>query len=229
VIRLEFDNLARLTRGDEVLSHELTTTIAARALDAAGRHGGSWHRAAVGSAAILVRADRTEPKSMMGEVTEVARAVIADVKAKFPDLDMYCGVGGSYQGISGLRTSAAEAGAGATAARAAKQPDRPFAYFGLGFRRMLLQFYALEGSRAMIDHLLESIDRLGPRKSREAIRTLEAFLNHPHSPGRAAAELGLHRNTVAYRVRRLFEFLELDPEDPEHRLMLQLACRVRSL
>ena len=81
----------------------------------------------------------------------------------------------------------------------------------------------------MIDHLLESIDRLGPRKSREAIRTLEAFLNHPHSPSRAAAELGLHRNTVAYRVRQLFEFLELDPEDPEHRLMLQLACRVRSL
>ena len=229
VIRLEFDNLGRLTRGDEVLSHELALTVAAHALDAATRHGGSWHRAAVGSAAILVRADRTEPKSMVGEVTEVARAVIADVKAKFPDLVTYCGVGGSYLGISGLRTSAAEAGAGATAARAAKQPDRPFAYFGLGFRRMLLQFYALEGSRAMIDHLLEAIDRLGPRKSREAIRTLEAFLNHPHSPSRAAAELGLHRNTVAYRVRRLFEFLELDPEDPEHRLMLQLACRVRSL
>ncbi|TMC00131.1 MAG: PucR family transcriptional regulator [Chloroflexi bacterium] len=229
VIRLEFDNLGRLTRGDEVLSHELALTVAAHALDAATRHGGSWHRAAVGSAAILVRADRTEPKSVVGEVTEAARAVIADVKAKFPDLVTYCGVGGSYLGISGLRTSAAEAGAGATAARAAKQPDRPFAYFGLGFRRMLLQFYALEGSRAMIDHLLEAIDRLGPRKSREAIRTLEAFLNHPRSPSRAAAELGLHRNTVAYRVRRLFEFLELDPEDPEHRLMLQLACRVRSL
>jgi sugar diacid utilization regulator len=229
VIRLELDNLARLTRGDEVLSHELTLTIASHALDVAGRHGGSWHRAAVGSAAILVRADRTEPKSMVAEVTEIARVVIADVKAKFPDLLMYCGVGGSYQGISGLRTSAAEAGAGATAARAAKQPDRPFAYLGLGFRRMLLQFYALEGSRAMIDHLLEAIDRLGPEKSREAIRTLEVFLNHPHSPGRAAAELGLHRNTVAYRVRRIFEFLELDPEDPEHRLMLQLACRVRSL
>jgi len=229
VIRMEFDNLARLSRGDEVLSHELALTIAAHALDAANRHHGSWHRAAVGPAAILVRADRTEPKSMVGDVTEVAREVIADVKAKFPELVMYCGVGGSYQGISGLRTSAAEAGAGATAARAAKQPDRPFAYFGLGFRRMLLQFYALEGSRAMIDHLLESIDRLGPRKSGEAIRTLEAFLNNPHSPGRAAAELGLHRNTVAYRVRRLFEFLDLDPEDPEHRLMLQLACRVRSL
>jgi sugar diacid utilization regulator len=229
VIRLEFGNLGRLTTGDEVLSHELTLTISSHALEAAGRHGGSWHRAAVGSAAILVRADRTEPKSMVGEVTEVARDVIANIKAKFPDLVMYCGVGGSYQGISGLRTSAAEAGAGATAARAAKQPDRPFAYLGLGFRRMLLQFYALEGSRAMIDHLLESIDRLGPKKSREAIRTLDVCLNHPHSPGRAAAELGLHRNTVAYRVKRLFEFLELDPEDPEQRLMLQLACRVRSL
>jgi len=228
-IRLEFENLARLTRGDEVLSHELLLTVAARALDTASRHGGSWHRATVGSAVILVRADRTEPKSPVGEVTEIARKVIADIKAKFPDLVLYCGLGGSYQGISGLRTSAAEAGAGCTAARAAKQPDRPFAYFGLGFRRMLLQFYALEGSRAMIDHLLESIDRLGPRKSREAIRTLEAYLNHPHSPGHAASELGLHRNTVAYRVRRLFEFLDLDPEDPEHRLMLQIACRVRSL
>jgi len=48
----------------------------------------------------------------------------------------------------------------------------------------------------------------------EAIRTLEPFLSNPQSPAKAAAELGLHRNTVAYRVRRLFELLELDSEGP---------------
>jgi DNA-binding PucR family transcriptional regulator len=42
-------------------------------------------------------------------------------------------------------------------------------------------------------------------------------------------ELHLHRNAIAYRVRRIFDLLGVDPEDPDTVLMLQLACRARSL
>jgi PucR family transcriptional regulator, purine catabolism regulatory protein len=42
----------------------------------------------------------------------------------------------------------------------------------------------------------------------------------------AAARLGIHRNTVAYRVQRLEERADWDLADPELRLALLLAVRV---
>jgi DNA-binding PucR family transcriptional regulator len=44
--------------------------------------------------------------------------------------------------------------------------------------------------------------------------------------GAAAARLGVHRNTVAYRVRRLERAAGWDLADADLRLALQLAIRV---
>jgi DNA-binding PucR family transcriptional regulator len=45
----------------------------------------------------------------------------------------------------------------------------------------------------------------------------------------AAKALHLHRNAVAYRIKRIFDLLDLDPRDPDQRLALHLACRAREL
>ena len=47
--------------------------------------------------------------------------------------------------------------------------------------------------------------------------------------GKTAAALNLHRNAVSYRVRQIFELLEVDPANPDDRLLLQLAWRAREL
>ena len=49
------------------------------------------------------------------------------------------------------------------------------------------------------------------------------------SLSKTAAALNLHRNAVSYRVRQIFELLEVDPANPDDRLLLQLACRAREL
>jgi purine catabolism regulator len=41
--------------------------------------------------------------------------------------------------------------------------------------------------------------------------------------------LGVHLNTLRYRLRRLSERLGLSLEDPEDRFLLELAARVWSL
>jgi len=38
--------------------------------------------------------------------------------------------------------------------------------------------------------------------------------------------LGLHRNTVANRIRRIADLLGVSLDDAENRLSLQLACRM---
>ncbi|WP_181019568.1 PucR family transcriptional regulator [Nonomuraea typhae] len=227
VIHIELDNLDGLTGGDESARHELTVEARRLALQSALNDGAGWQRADAGSALTLVRTDRAEPAAAQPKaVARTAAAVLARLKEQFAGLRLYCGVGGSYPGLEGLQTSATEARAGGAAARTARHQDRPLAFRDLGFRRVLLQWYAMNSSRVVVDRLLAPLDELGPRRRDEALRTLQAFLDHPGSPRDAAAALGVHRNTVANRVKRLLDLLDVDGNNADHRLLLQLACRV---
>jgi len=64
-----------------------------------------------------------------------------------------------------------------------------------------------------------------PEVQRERLETLAAVLASP-SLAEAAGRLGVHRNTVAYRVQRLEERADWDLADPELRVALLLAVRV---
>jgi len=76
-------------------------------------------------------------------------------------------------------------------------------------------------------------DLLGPlleydrQKRAELVHTLDAYFAARNSPSETAERLHLHRNTVLYRLRRIRELLNRDPDDPEQRLALQLALRAR--
>ncbi|MFE0156271.1 helix-turn-helix domain-containing protein [Nonomuraea sp. NPDC059007] len=49
--------------------------------------------------------------------------------------------------------------------------------------------------------------------------------DHAGAPGDAVA-LGVHRNPVANRVKRLLDLLDVEGDNAGHRLLLQLTCRV---
>ena len=54
------------------------------------------------------------------------------------------------------------------------------------------------------------------------VETLQAWLDYPGQPQRAARELHLHTNTLRHRMKRIGEIAELDLSDPQQRLALQL-------
>ena len=61
------------------------------------------------------------------------------------------------------------------------------------------------------------------------MRTLDAFLRAGGNHMRAARDLNVHRNTLIYRLERIQELLGgADLEDPETRLNLQLALKIRA-
>jgi purine catabolism regulator len=59
----------------------------------------------------------------------------------------------------------------------------------------------------------------------ERLETLRVVLDRP-GLGEAATALGVHRNTVAYRIRRIESLGGWDLQDPELRLALALAVRI---
>jgi purine catabolism regulator len=102
--------------------------------------------------------------------------------------------------------------------------------------------FARLGALRLIFHLADNPelrafqrDVLGPLETSDAtrrsefVRTLEAFLRAGGNHMRAARDLNVHRNTLIYRLERIQELLGgADLEDPETRLNLQLALKIRA-
>jgi len=73
--------------------------------------------------------------------------------------------------------------------------------------------------------LLEPILTGSPEARRERLATLRAVLEQPGF-NEAAASLGVHRNTLAYRIRRMEQLTGWRLADPEVRLPLAIAARL---
>jgi DNA-binding PucR family transcriptional regulator len=122
---------------------------------------------------------------------------------------------------------AAEAAARVTLEAAELLADRPRVA-----RAARLPAYQLLGNlRTLPDGLPRARELLGPllvgrpELQRARLETLLAVLGSA-SLGEAATRLGVHRNTVAYRVARLEALGDWDLADPDLRFGLELAARL---
>ncbi|WP_433340497.1 PucR family transcriptional regulator [Streptomyces sp. CA-253872] len=71
-------------------------------------------------------------------------------------------------------------------------------------------------------------DLLSPAHA-ELARTVEVFLDHAGQAGRTAAALGIHRQTLYYRLSRVEQLTGLDLDDGEHRLLLHMGVKAARL
>lgn len=132
-------------------------------------------------------------------------------------------VGEPADGLDGFRRSYREATeARRVASSAADRGDRVTRYGDVALRAL-----ATADPVQARDFVRE---RLGPlldpdRASARLAETLAAFLDEGGSPGRAAGRLGVHENTVRYRLRQIEELLErpVGPGDLELRVALEIA------
>ncbi|WP_223183236.1 PucR family transcriptional regulator, partial [Streptomyces sp. CBMA370] len=63
----------------------------------------------------------------------------------------------------------------------------------------------------------------------ELARTAEEFLDHAGQAGRTAAALGIHRQTLYYRLSRVEQLTGLDLDAGEDRLLLHMALKAARL
>ena len=122
---------------------------------------------------------------------------------------------------------AAEATARATleAVERLAEPPRVARADRLPAYRLLAALGNLPDDRIQASALLEPLATGRPSSVRERLSTLRAVLDHG-AAGEAAAALGIHRNTLAYRVRNLEALTGWDLGDPDLRLALSVAVRI---
>jgi sugar diacid utilization regulator len=228
-VRFEADDLDE-AEPDEVRRFELLESAGQAALQAVSSGGDTWYLSRVGRAILLIRATSSNPGPQAGiRAVRSAERALQAIGGRLPTLRFRAGVGAAHEGPTGLRASAAEARGALAAARAARRPAGVAAHDAVGIRRMLMEWYASDTVRASVRDQLAPLEKLGSARADTAIRTLAAYLDEQGSIIRTAQKLHLHRNAVTNRLRSITELLDVDLDDPDQRLVLQLACRARLL
>lgn len=141
--------------------------------------------------------------------------------AALRDFAVATGVGSAQTGPEGLAATLDEAGDAARIAADRSATGWFVRVDSLGLEQLLLAWTGNDTFVPAAQSLLAPL-REG---NGELLTTLSAYLDHESGIAATATALGLHRNTVAVRIRRVQELLGLDMSDPEARLALHLACR----
>ncbi|MBA2944720.1 helix-turn-helix domain-containing protein [Streptomyces himalayensis] len=132
------------------------------------------------------------------------------------------GVADARRGLGELDAAWREASAAARAALAEPRLGPVATWASIGPYRLLTALPSEAVHDPVVGPLLEP-------SHRELARTAEVFLDCAGQAGRTAAELGIHRQTLYYRLSRVEQLTGLDLDDGEDRLLLHMALKASRL
>ncbi|GAA1370847.1 PucR family transcriptional regulator [Streptomyces beijiangensis] len=92
----------------------------------------------------------------------------------------------------------------------------------------VLPLLADDAVRAFADGMLRALYEHDAKGRGDLVASLRAWLSHHGQWDAAAADLGVHRHTLRYRMRRVEEILGRSLDDPDARMELWLALKVTS-
>lgn len=127
------------------------------------------------------------------------------------------GIGNYHAGISGLRRSYEEAISAIELGAQNWDSERVYHIDDFGVVAPLLSGVDEDN----IYFSRELLEKLGQNEG--VIETLESFFRHNMGLTQTAEELGIHRNTLVYRLDRITETLGLDPRNFDDAVQIKLA------
>ncbi|MEV6807115.1 helix-turn-helix domain-containing protein [Streptomyces sp. NPDC051132] len=176
------------------------------------------------AAAMRLLKEAEESRGARARGAGARTAAAAAVRAGGP-AGLAAGTGGPAAGVGEPGAGLAELGTmwqqASDAARAALAEPRfgPVAQWaGIGAYRLLTALPPQAAHDRVTGALLSPAHR-------ELARTAEVYLDCAGQAGRTASELGIHRQTLYYRLSRVEQLTGLDLDDGEDRLLLHMALK----
>jgi carbohydrate diacid regulator len=168
--------------------------------------------------------DRVAVGPSWANVTALKRAAAALLSRLRCDTgtELSIGIGRYHPGVRGLSLSYRDAAMALTLGKRLHGPDLVHCLDRLG----IAAFVGVSDERIKLDlarHLLSPLEA-----EPQLVRTLETFFTHDCSPSTAASELGIHRNTLSYRLDRIALLIGLDPRHFDQAVQIRAALLLRS-
>jgi len=161
------------------------------------------------------------------DARQVAESIRREVLLLSDGARVSAGVGRHHPGLWGFARMYREAERALVVAQTLLGGNCTAAYGELGANRLLGELVSSPELATFYDDHLGKLVEYDRRHNAELQATLEAFFAANSNHVRAARQLHLHRNTLLYRLERIRAILGVDLDDPETRLTLQLALKLK--
>jgi sugar diacid utilization regulator/GAF domain-containing protein len=139
------------------------------------------------------------------------------------------GIGNLATSVGELARSHVEARQSLRLTRRAGGRGRVASYRSLGAFRLLLEVQSPEALSRFVAELLGPLLRYAQSRDTPLLETLEALSAARWVRRAAARNLGIHINSMSYRVERIEALTGLQLDDPETRVAISIALRARAM
>jgi DNA-binding PucR family transcriptional regulator/putative methionine-R-sulfoxide reductase with GAF domain len=169
-----------------------------------------------------VAADLVTVEKLAGQVLAAAAPVMKPGSASV-------GIGNLANGVGELARSHVEARQALRLTRRAGGRGRVVSYRSLGAFRLLLEVQSPDALRRFVNELLGALLQYAQSRDTPLLETLEALAAARWVRRAAARQLGIHINSMSYRVERIQTLTGLQLDDPETRVAISIALRARAM
>lgn len=140
----------------------------------------------------------------------------------------WVGIGRIYEGLQNVYKSYVDAHKAISTGRILD--EKPIVNFeDLGIYKILNQNQIGEELEKFYNTTVKTLVDYDEKKSTELVKTLEAYFEHNGNLKKMSDALFTHYNTILYRVQRINEITGMGLEDPNHRLNLEIALKIKKL
>ena len=165
----------------------------------------------------------------LAAIEKLAAQILAGAAAVMKPGSASVGIGNLASSVGELARSHLEARQALRLTRRAGGRGRVASYRSLGAFRLLLEVQSPEALRRFVDELLGTLLKYAQSRDTPLLETLEALSAARWVRRAAARNLGIHINSMSYRVERIQALTGLQLDDPETRVAISIALRARTM
>jgi purine catabolism regulator len=167
-------------------------------------------------------------KLIMKKIQEFNKKLMEILNKKSKNIEFKMGVGRIYSDLENVNKSFLDA---LRAVRIGKTiTNKEIVTFDeLGIFKILSQDFLNDELEDFYNTTLKPLVDYDKKKSTELVKTLEIYFKNTGNLTRISEQLFAHYNTVLYRVNRINEITGMNLDDPNHRLNLEIALKIKDL
>lgn len=169
-----------------------------------------------------------EPFNINSRLEDFNQRLYRVLEEKFKNMEIRIGVGRVYKGLEKVNKSFSDA---LKTIRTGKVlTDKEVVTFNeLGIFKILCQDFLTDELEDFYNTTLKPLVEYDEKKSTELVKTLEAYYKFNGNLTRMSEYLYTHYNTILYRINRIKEITKMELDNPNDRLNLEIALKIREL
>lgn len=159
---------------------------------------------------------------------EFNNQIVENIHTKHQDVEVKIGIGRVYKDLDNVDKSFQDAVRTIRIGKAIST-KAIVNYNELGIFKILSQDVLIDELEDFYNSTLKPLVEYDEKRSTELVKTLDIYFKNNGNLTRISEQLFAHYNTILYRIGRICDITGMDLDDPNHRLNLEIAIKIKEL